>query len=227
MRYEDWPARTFLIKNPCVYREHDDDFRMRIQAAGLSLCIQGTPNKNRLFGGWPRFIPVHTGNTNCSNPWRSFSTVYPCVYREHAIKLGIEDVPCGLSLCIQGTRPVCGSSAIEYRFIPVHTGNTRADPRVERTTSVYPCAYREHADTPMQHFQAARFIPVHTGNTNNPNISCTLKPVYPCAYREHWLLDCSSMSDVGLSLCIQGTSSGLKSITSFNRFIPVHTGNIF
>ena len=127
MRYEDWLARTFLIKNPCVYREHDDDFRMRIQAAGLSLCIQGTPNKNRLFGGWPRFIPVHTGNTNCSNPWRSFSTVYPCVYREHYEFLHLPTFHYGLSLCIQGTHSPPLLNSQFFRFIPVHTGNTFDD----------------------------------------------------------------------------------------------------
>ena len=86
-----------------VYKEHLDRNIISDSSVGLSLCIQGTPNKNRLFGGWPRFIPVHTGNTILTNLALLDLTVYPCAYREHPLTtLGVESET-GLSLCIQGT----------------------------------------------------------------------------------------------------------------------------
>ena len=71
-----------------------------------------------------------------------------------------------------------------------------------------------------------RFIPVHTGNIKGGDIYEISTPVYPCAYREHWVFPNTNTWLRGLSLCIQGTSQQLISLSPSFRFIPVHTGNI-
>ena len=116
----------------------------------------------------------------------------------------------GLSLCIQGTRLAKCPTIMEWRFIPVYTGNTvnNSDPHI--FNSVYPCVYREHILTVgrgcvdsglslciqgthpvfVSAGDKCRFIPVYTGNTR---INC----FFSC-----WTL--------GLSLCIQGTRCALR-----------------
>ena len=51
-------------------------------------------------------------------------------------------------------------------------------------------------------------------------------PVYPCAYREGYIIYKKIENSIGLSLCIQGTLQLELILTSFARFIPVHTGNM-
>ena len=50
---------------PCAYREHNDKELPRTYYNGLSLCIQGTRQLFSIKRFRFRFIPVHTGNTNC------------------------------------------------------------------------------------------------------------------------------------------------------------------
>ena len=127
MRYEDWPARTFLIKNPCVYREHNSYPEEENPLIGLSLCIQGTPSCAHSRTSCNRFIPVHTGNTVLVSSRATRPAVYPCAYREHAIRFWILANSAGLSLCIQGTYDQTNTKLYEDRFIPVHTGNIFID----------------------------------------------------------------------------------------------------
>ena len=153
------------------------------------------------------------------------SPIYPCAYREHFLKIPFIEFVLGLSLCIQGTQPHSQHLSAQYRFIPVHTGNTKPYSMIPATSSVYPCAYREHwlmeqilfcrrglslciQGTPasVQYFVSRwRFIPVHTGNTNGFNGFNFSYAVYPCAYREHTLTCFINNILRGLSLCIQGT----------------------
>ena len=88
---------------PCVYREHDIDFNIRVSDYGLSLCIQGTYSVITMNDLCLRFIPVYTGNIENAVFASSYNAVYPCVYREHyqSVTSSIRFV--GLSLCIQGT----------------------------------------------------------------------------------------------------------------------------
>ena len=129
MRYEDWLARTFLIKNPCVYREHTICIPKWPVKAGLSLCVQGTPVSNIDGKVTKRFIPVHTGNTVGSKLTRLRTAVYPCAYREH------------VAFAFQ--------APLVRRFIPVHTGNTGTSSIPSLIAAVYPCAYREHVKKPQ------------------------------------------------------------------------------
>ena len=48
---------------PCVYREHTNRTRHKINSRGLSLCIQGTRTTFEELKAKVRFIPVYTGNT--------------------------------------------------------------------------------------------------------------------------------------------------------------------
>ena len=51
--------------------------------------------------------------------------------------------------------------------------------------------------------------------------------VYPCVYREHTLNEQKNSLNIGLSLCVQGTSAYEPAAPLPMRFIPVYTGNIF
>ena len=153
--------------------------------AGLSLCIQGTLVSLNFDLLPARFIPVHTGNTLNGSIPLIFLAVYPCAYREHMNKLQIYMNNYGLSLCIQGTQKYYSTLELHFRFIPVHTGNTKLLTVNTTEKAVYPCAYREHNVTCGVHelcfglslciqgtlipftyiFILKRFIPVHTGNT--------------------------------------------------------------
>ena len=190
---------------PCVYREHITVYKIVGRRGGLSLCIQGTwLNKSRqliLITVYPcvyrehdwkyhlflfsiRFIPVHTGNIKWFWLTTRAPSVYPCAYREHVIFPARVIAPRGLSLCIQGTYSFIEWVVINYRFIPVHTGNIHRQHRCQFALPVYPCAYREHCvpvtnsiSTPglslciqgtyterWVNCPGSRFIPVHTGN---------------------------------------------------------------
>ena len=88
---------------PCVYREHITATGVTLSTRGLSLCIQGTRITHEQFFNQERFIPVHTGNTYCTNNREQTRAVYPCAYREHPKRLFSLPFQYGLSLCIQGT----------------------------------------------------------------------------------------------------------------------------
>ena len=91
---------------PCVYREHGITQPVIIFFAGLSLCIQGTRDSFKHLFEQLWFIPVYTGNTMRDLGYSTNDTVYPCVYREHSYITLPQLMFVGLSLCIQGTRPL-------------------------------------------------------------------------------------------------------------------------
>ena len=131
-----------------------------------------------------RFIPVCTGNIFLKCRVDRTLPVYPCVYREHRIKINHEIMYHGLSLCVQGTWFYLENSSKSNRFIPVCTGNIITRSTKAGGISVYPCVYREHPRryAPisekaglslcvqgtfiiiMIHVYLLRFIPVCTGN---------------------------------------------------------------
>ena len=91
---------------PCAYREHVNKHAAEVTNAGLSLCIQGTRASSYEILTRKWFIPVHTGNTQHNDRRRNSSAVYPCAYREHSHIISKCGRFFGLSLCIQGTRPI-------------------------------------------------------------------------------------------------------------------------
>ena len=109
---------------PCVYREHYTILAQIDRESGLSLCVQGTLDKKVANLSKERFIPVCTGNTSITSVTGSSGAVYPCVYREHCQPCHDAILPTGLSLCVQGTLIPILRDLIQYRFIPVCTGNT-------------------------------------------------------------------------------------------------------
>ena len=88
---------------PCVYREHVFKTESEKSEYGLSLCVQGTCSDDFTKRNFERFIPVCTGNINNGELACIFSSVYPCVYREHKLELFFDIMLSGLSLCVQGT----------------------------------------------------------------------------------------------------------------------------
>ncbi len=154
---------------------------------------------------YPRFIPVHTGNTRHFIKASKVSPVHPRAYGEHVlprIPVGNER---GSSPCIRGTRGRLVSIGFVCRFIPVHTGNTNQGPQFVNQRPVHPRAYGEHHGlTNGPEFDAGsspcirgthpnltiggertRFIPVHTGNTLRAVVRGLTPAVHPRAYGEH------------------------------------------
>ena len=119
-----------------------------IHLSGLSLCIQGTYHEKLPHQHARRFIPVYTGNIPTVIFFNLFSTVYPCVYREHQVSFSEFRLVYGLSLCVQGTYPFVPQRAVVSRFIPVCTGNMFKICSQTWATPVYPCVYREHEPVP-------------------------------------------------------------------------------
>ena len=148
---------------------------------------------------------MYTGNTPLFWCAGSHGSVYPCVYREHVVIGDLLIIHFGLSLCIQGTLLGRGGRYLRSRFIPVYTGNTWIQMSLLWHLSVYPCVYREHFElfelsvvffglslciqgtlkAKSKDDKVMRFIPVYTGNT---------------PYCIH-----TKTTQIGLSLCIQGT----------------------
>ena len=153
-------------------------------ANGLSLCVQGTSLELADEFLWP--------------------TVYPCVYREHLINDLPRTKAAGLSLCVQGT---CGGTiSLDWfdRFIPVCTGNISSVFFKTHWFSVYPCVYREHANSLFAPTLNGGLSLCVQGTFILAAWSHWLNAVYPCVYREHVC--------VCVCVCVW--------------FIPVCTGNI-
>ena len=135
---------------------------------------------------------------------------------------------------------------MNYRFIPVCTGNMPFSSSCFLMNSVYPCVYREHpcklrrailefglslcvqgTSVPLfGDLVPPRFIPVYTGNIDSVKKFLVSAAVYPCVYREHLICVEVVTRLVGLSLCIQGTYQPATLTGQGFRFIPVYTGNI-
>ena len=170
---------------PCAYREHTTVSINASLHCGLSLCIQGTHTDNFLIFPNQRFIPVHTGNTHWYCDIILLSTVYPCAYREHIMVATEVKNNDGLSLCIQGTLITRSPDSHRCRFIPVHTGNTRAIIfLIPSYVGLSLCIQGTQFAQITTHI-TKRFIPVCTGNTKSVNSDKYSDAVYPCAYREH------------------------------------------
>ena len=190
---------------PCVYREHSIDITFNSALNGLSLCVQGTRNANSAIREALRFIPVCTGNTKIRKITKRWSSVYPCVYREHICARFSTQGNVGLSLCVQGTLLQLLSVLSLERFIPVCTGNTYQFWDSIKNTTVYPCVYREHVGVSAiiiwidgLSLCVQRTRPLHCWLIQTDQ-------VYPCVYREHLNLNLYLLKQVGLSLCVQGT----------------------
>ena len=134
---------------------------------------------------------------------------------------------------------------MQFRFIPVYTGNSGSRFKIQWQITVYPCVYREQCTSSAarrrdpglslcvqgtenlwkRSWRSPRFIPVHTGNSIGSFIIGLVIAVYPCAYREQMAYFAVNKDFSGLSLCIQGTDRTYCNRWIFSRFIPVHTGN--
>ena len=131
---------------PCVYREHGGGTISFDGFDGLSLCVQGTFPPMSKADCIARFIPVCTRNTFLLIVKTLSRSVYPCVYREHALARHKWRHNGGLSLCVQGTHFLFISFIRIFRFIPVCTGNTHESNIKSICNTVYPCVYMEHTN---------------------------------------------------------------------------------
>ena len=147
---------------------------------------------------------MYTGNSAFRNSSGIPCSVYPCVYRELSLCSPVNNIFCGLSLCIQGTRWTAPWGDESRRFIPVYTGNSCREEILRSMLTVYPCVYRELIScltkrnsifglslciqgTPVEinnRLQWIRFIPVYTGNSFRTSALWWTVSVYPCVYRE-------------------------------------------
>ena len=138
----------FRAKNspvhPRAYGEHFSNFSFSQLVAGSSPCIRGTRAIDTNMMYLLRFIPVHTGNTNLSNPIEIQASVHPRAYGEHTRRNPTRRLSVGSSPCIRGTLLLSWLLITNVRFIPVHTGNTDYRNWRKPRHPVHPRAYGEH-----------------------------------------------------------------------------------
>ncbi len=120
--------REYLLSagtvHPRAYGEHLfllSDFKLN---GGSSPCIRGTLIVIAIGLLILRFIPVHTGNTMSDNKKGQIDAVHPRAYGEHTENISKLKLIHGSSPCIRGTPKLDLYGFDDYRFIPVHTGNT-------------------------------------------------------------------------------------------------------
>ncbi len=130
--------------HPRAYGEHDQEAVDTEVSNGSSPCIRGTRHYVCRDKQNHRFIPVHTGNTTLRVSRQAKSPVHPRAYGEHEIAINISNIERGSSPCIRGTQPALHQKDHEFRFIPVHTGNTNGSSVLKLSIAVHPRAYGEH-----------------------------------------------------------------------------------
>ncbi len=91
-----------------------------------------------------RFIPVLTGNTGIQSEAEKGRPVYPRTHGEHSINISPQESRGGLSPYSRGTLFMLVPVEIDFRFIPVLTGNTSSNPLMLPLFSVYPRTHGEH-----------------------------------------------------------------------------------
>ena len=96
-----------------------------ININGISLYLQGTLHFDRKRCKITRYIPVPTGNSPKYWFCKKWYAVYPCTYRELLRKLNHESMSYGISLYLQGTQRITGVEVMNWRYIPVPTGNSQ------------------------------------------------------------------------------------------------------
>ena len=175
-----------------------------IKIIGISLYLQGTHMEKILSANTHRYIPVPTGNSIWFLNFLIINTVYPCTYRELCLRNKIYHLILGISLYLQGTRPLLLCNAF--------------------FNSVYPCTYRELGEVLLD-IHESRYIPVPTGNSTQWTWQHRGKAVYPCTYRELRINNYLSRVVVGISLYLQGTLAYEQELINLCRYIPVPTGN--
>ena len=125
------------------------------------------------------------------------------------------------------------------------TGNTTVRNWTPKTAPVHPRGHGEHVieiirglisagsspwarGTPVYRVLAAsrwRFIPVGTGNTFNSPAGTRTHSVHPRGHGEHFSEKAVFAFVYGSSPWARGTPSIMPNLLSFERFIPVGTGN--
>ncbi len=133
-----------------------------------------------------RFIPAHAGNTSYHSVVSTSHAVHPRACGEHFNKIILTQIVFGSSPRMRGTLIWLQLSAMGYRFIPAHAGNTLLVKQPTPLGPVHPRACGEHCvflskvdctrgssprmrGTPPPRQSAAAppwFIPAHAGNTH-------------------------------------------------------------
>ncbi len=193
--------------------------------AGSSLRTRGT-----LFRPTPsvrchRFIPTPAGNTTRPNLILFSTPVHPRARREHSGVLFAPKNPGGSSPRLRGTRSQSHHPELPQRFIPAHTGNTRAANRTHDGTTGHPhvrgelttahgCRRRFFGSSPHTRETRRllvcrncrrRFIPACAGNTKSLLAARALAAVHPRARGKHQFRPTLAYARTGSSLRSRGT----------------------
>ena len=171
--------------HPRTCGEHEVGWSPNWCLSGSSPHMRGTPKSyfpNELA---MRFIPAHAGNTGAITVYQGSGAVHPRTCGEHRFTANTTATFFGSSPHMRGTRHTIRDTVRDYRFIPAHAGNTRADLRLAVLRTVHPRTCGEHTINPgpilfeggssphmrgtliLRSFKRTivRFIPAHAGNT--------------------------------------------------------------
>ena len=155
--------------------------------------------------------PARAGNTAVTSRLVPRPPVHPCAGREHHDPDGIACHLTGSPLRGQGTPWGQSAAGGVGRFTPARAGNTQEKPNDRTTTTVHPCAGREHQPVTALFTPAngsplrgqgtraggpelgrrGRFTPARAGNTRPRGYSAVHDTVHPCAGREHMTVSAS------------------------------------
>ena len=130
--------------HPRGYGEHSSASAMKPAGPGSSPWVRGTRPGDIDIKGFPRFIPVGTGNTVPRRPRRTRATVHPRGYGEHEAAAQKAWERAGSSPWVRGTPDFAVNGDARLRFIPVGTGNTSAYRSPSTPWPVHPRGYGEH-----------------------------------------------------------------------------------
>ncbi len=154
---------------------------------GSSPLTRGTLVEHFRATALARFIPTHAGNTHRGMRQRRRTAVHPHSRGEHTSRSTITLTAYGSSPLTRGTLWSAGPTALYWRFIPTHAGNTPLDMMPTWMRPVHPHSRGEHTalsaaarvacgSSPLTRGtqvsakvgkSRSRFIPTHAGNTAN------------------------------------------------------------
>ncbi len=215
------------------------------RGGGSSPHTRGTPGSKTKFGGIPRLIPAHAGNTGSWASCARLRAAHPRTRGEHARMRALGAWLPGSSPHTRGTQPSRQHVREAARLIPAHAGNTRgwrwpasgpsAHPRTRGehfpslpTTMTFAGSSPHTRGTPAPDQGAARgprLIPAHAGNTPGCRWRRSRAPAHPRTRGEHLPLLITAATASGSSPHTRGTPRPAGAGHHRGRLIPAHAGN--
>ena len=231
--------------HPRVCGEHHATGRERVQVAGSSPRMRGTPLLTEIDFFPQGIIPAYAGNT-CSAMLNSFSfRDHPRVCGEHSRHTASSSIHRGSSPRMRGTRHHRHQPGLPPGIIPAYAGNTPGVTVLVRLCGDHPRVCGEHAypyafgngdqgssprmrGTPRHNdcpHHPIGIIPAYAGNTNRRPRNHSRCRDHPRVCGEHMPTGWNDAVSSGSSPRMRGTPLHDAYIGGFMGIIPAYAGN--